>query len=54
MLERSGFETAIDMEGLRKAVAVAEKYTELKLGGRVLTWIESQERRRQAKAVAAA
>ena len=37
-----------------KAVAVAEKYTEQKLGGRVLTWIESQERRKRAKASAAA
>jgi len=54
MLERSGFETGIDIEGLRKAVAVAEKYTEQKLGGRVLSWIESQERRKQAKASAAA
>ena len=54
MLERSGFETGIDLEGLRKAVAVAEKYTEQKLGGRIVTWIESQERRRHAKASAAA
>jgi len=54
MAQQSGFETGIDIEGLRKAVAVAEKYTEQKLGGRVLTWIESQERRKQAKASAAA
>ena len=54
MLERSGFETGIDLEGLRKAVAVAEKYTEQKLGGRSVTWIESQERRRHVKASAAA
>ncbi len=54
MLERSGFTTGIDIAGLRKAVAVAEKHTEQKLGGRVLSWIESQERRKQAKASAAA
>jgi hydroxymethylglutaryl-CoA lyase len=54
MVERCGFETGIDLKGLRKAVAVAEKHTAQKLGGRILSWIESQERRKQAKASAAA
>ena len=54
MLEQAGYETGIDLEGLRKAVAVAENYTGQKLGGRVLTWIESQERRKRDKASAAA
>ena len=54
MVERSGFETGIDVEGLRKAVKIAADYTGQELGGRVLSWIESQEKRKQAKASAAA
>ena len=54
MVERCGFRTGIEIAGLRKAVAVAEKYTEQTLGGRVLPWIESQEKRNHAKASAAA
>jgi len=54
MVERCGFKTGIDMAGLRKAVAVAEKHTEQKLGGHIFSWLESQERRNQAKASAAA
>ena len=54
MVERSGFETGIDIEGLRKAVKIAADYTGQELGGRVLSWIESQERRKQAEASAAA
>lgn len=54
MLERSGFETGIDVEKLRKAVKIAAELTGQELGGRVLSWIESQERRKQAKASAAA
>jgi len=54
MVERCGFRTGIEIAGLRKAVAVAEKYTEQTLGGRVLSWIESQEKRNHAKASAAA
>ncbi len=53
MVERSGFETGIDVEKLRKAVKIAADYTGQALGGRVLSWIESQERRKQAKASAA-
>ncbi|MBT5675277.1 MAG: hydroxymethylglutaryl-CoA lyase, partial [Rhodospirillaceae bacterium] len=54
MVERSGFETGIDVEGLRKAVKIAADFTGQELGGRVLSWIESQERRKQATASAAA
>lgn len=54
MLNECGYETGIDVEALRKAVAIAEKHTDQKLGGRVLTWIESQERRKRAKESAAA
>jgi hydroxymethylglutaryl-CoA lyase len=54
MVERSGFETGIDVEGLRKAVKIAADYTGQELGGRVLSWIESQEKRKQTKASAAA
>jgi len=54
MVERSGFETGIDVEKLRKAVKIVADYTGQALGGRVLSWIESQERRKQAKASAAA
>jgi hydroxymethylglutaryl-CoA lyase len=43
MFESSGFETGIDMSGLRNAVGVAERLTGLKLGGRITKWWLSQE-----------
>jgi len=53
MLEESGFETGIDMDGLRAAVAVAEAEVGQSLGGRIMTWYRSQEQRQQAKALSA-
>jgi len=49
MLEESGFETGIDMAALRAAVAVAEAEVGQTLGGRIMTWYRSQERRQQAE-----
>lgn len=45
MLEESGFDTGVSLTGLCEAVSVAEDITGLKLGGRVVSWIRSQERR---------
>lgn len=50
MLEESGFDTGISLEGLRSAVTIAEEITGQSLGGRILTWIRSQEAR-QCKAI---
>ena len=46
MFEASGFETGIDIDGLRKAVGVAERLTGLKLGGRITKFLQSQEAKR--------
>lgn len=45
LLEESGFDTGIDLNGLRDAVQVAEVATGQRLGGRILDWIRSQEMR---------
>lgn len=45
MLEEAGFATGIDMQGLRKAVQVAELATGQHLGGRIIKWMQSQELR---------
>ncbi|MCZ6604654.1 MAG: hydroxymethylglutaryl-CoA lyase [Alphaproteobacteria bacterium] len=50
MFESSGFETGIDIGGLRRAVKVAERLTGLELGGRITKYLRSQE----AKAAQAA
>ena len=47
MLTESGFETGISMDGLRRAVTVAEEQSHLRLGGRITTWYASQERRQK-------
>ena len=51
MLEASGMDTGIAVEGLREAVAIAARATQQPaLGGRILGWLRSQElreRRRQ-------
>jgi hydroxymethylglutaryl-CoA lyase len=44
MLEACGLRTGISMEGLREAVAIAEEITDQHLGGRILTWMQSQEK----------
>ncbi|MGB3621667.1 MAG: hydroxymethylglutaryl-CoA lyase [Ketobacter sp.] len=47
MLQESGFETGIDLQGLRNAVIVAEQATGQSLGGSVVQWMKSQELRKQ-------
>ncbi len=42
LLESAGLKTGIDIEGLRGAVALAADATQRPLGGRILSWMESQ------------
>ncbi|MFP5383314.1 MAG: hydroxymethylglutaryl-CoA lyase, partial [Gammaproteobacteria bacterium] len=50
MLEASGFDTGISVEGLREAVAIAARATQKpELGGRILSWMHSQETRERRK-----
>lgn len=44
MLEACGLKTGISIEGLRETIALAAEATQRAVGGRVLTWIESQEK----------
>ena len=53
MLDEAGYETGIDVAGLRKAVSVAERLVGQPLGGRITKWWVSQERKK-ARAVAEA
>ena len=43
LLESAGLKTGIDVEKLRAAVALAQQATQRPLGGRILSWMESQE-----------
>ncbi len=52
MLNESGYETGIDMEGLRRAIGIAERLTGIKLGGKITPWYESQEEEKRAAAAA--
>ena len=45
LLESAGLKTGIDVEKLRAAVALAQQATQRPLGGRILSWMESQENR---------
>ena len=45
MLTEAGFETGIDVGGLRRAVAIAEELTGQTLGGRITPFLDSQEKR---------
>ncbi|MEQ8249068.1 MAG: hydroxymethylglutaryl-CoA lyase [Alphaproteobacteria bacterium] len=54
MLNESGYDTGIDVAGLRRAVTIAERLTGQKLGGRITQWWLSQERKRAAEAAQAA
>lgn len=49
MLEASGFNTGIKLEALRAAVIIAEQATQKTLGGRIFTWMRSQEALQAAK-----
>ena len=49
MLEEAGFDTGIEVSGLRLAVEAAELGTGQQLGGRILQWMKSQEIREQNK-----
>lgn len=48
LLHEAGFDTGIDLEKLYTAVAIAEAITAQTLGGKILQWRRSQERRAQA------
>jgi len=50
MLEASGFNTGIELEALKEAVIIAERATQKTLGGRIFTWMRSQEALKAAKA----
>ncbi len=54
MLEQSGYDTGIDMGGLRRAVGVAERLVGIELGGRITDWWVSQERKCAKEAAEAA
>ncbi|MFZ5722251.1 MAG: hydroxymethylglutaryl-CoA lyase [Pseudomonadota bacterium] len=50
LLESSGLDTGIDVAGLREAVAIAARATQKpELGGRILSWMRSQEIRERKK-----
>ena len=42
LFHSAGFETGIDLDGLRTAIKVAEAATGLSLGGRVVKWLDSR------------
>lgn len=42
MLAQCGYETGIDVQGLRKAIKVAEGLVKRALGGRTMTWFETR------------
>ena len=48
MLAEAGFETGIDVGGLRRAVAIAEELTGQTLGGRITPFLDSREKRAKA------
>ena len=50
MLNESGYETGIDIDGLRKAAAVAARITNRNLGGRITDYLVSQDQRRATAA----
>ncbi|KAF0808352.1 hydroxymethylglutaryl-CoA lyase [Alcanivorax xiamenensis] len=45
LLESCGLKTGIDIQGLREVVALAAEATQRPLGGRILEWMASQEKR---------
>ena len=48
MLGEAGFETGIDVDGLRRAVAIAGELTGQTLGGRITPFLDSREKRARA------
>ena len=52
MCEEAGLETGIDWQQLGEAVKVAEEATGRSLGGRIMTWLRSQQEREAAKQAA--
>jgi hydroxymethylglutaryl-CoA lyase len=50
MLNEAGYNTGIDVEKLRTAVAVAERLTGQSLGGRITAFLRSRDARKVAKA----
>jgi hydroxymethylglutaryl-CoA lyase len=45
LFESVGLDTGIDIQALRDVIALAEQATEQSLGGKVISWIKSQEAR---------
>jgi hydroxymethylglutaryl-CoA lyase len=45
LADQCGFRTGIDLPRLRKAVVVAERLTQRKLGGRITAWLRSEDAR---------
>jgi hydroxymethylglutaryl-CoA lyase len=45
LFESVGLDTGIDIQALREVIAVAERATARALGGKVISWIKSQEAR---------
>lgn len=54
LLENSDYQTGIDIQKLRKAIDIVSQYTDQRLGGRILTWMESQEKRKMQEIAPAA
>ncbi len=54
MLNDAGYDTGIDINKVREAVIIAERYTGQKLGGRISQWWASQERKKAASVASAA
>ena len=49
MLHQCGYQTGIDVTGLRRAVSLAEELVEHSVGGRMLPWLISQDARAAKK-----
>ena len=45
LFQSAGLNTGIDIQALREVIAVAEAATERELGGRIVSWMKSQEAR---------
>ena len=44
MLHQCGYETGINVDGLKKAIKVSEGLVQRELGGRMMPWLRSQEK----------
>lgn len=44
MLDQCGYQTGIDVDGLKDTIKIAEELVQHKLGGRMMPWLRSQEK----------